>query len=63
MRKSYVLWLFRLRGIQKICESCLKHGSPEPEFEVLGGDITVRLTALRGTAKKTTQSTTQLTKK
>jgi ATP-dependent DNA helicase RecG len=47
------------RGIQKICESCLKHGSPEPEFEVLGGDITVKLTALRGTAKKTTQSTTQ----
>jgi len=35
------------RGIQKICEACIQHGIPEPEYEVLGGDITVKFTALR----------------
>lgn len=35
------------RGIQKICEACKQHGTPEPEFEVLGGDITAKLTALK----------------
>ena len=38
------------RGIQKICEACRKHGSPEPEYTVLGGDITVKFIALQ-TAK------------
>ncbi|MDY4516810.1 MAG: ATP-binding protein [Lachnospiraceae bacterium] len=37
------------RGIQKICEACKRHGIPEPEFEVLGGDITVKFTALQMT--------------
>lgn len=35
------------RGIQKICEACQKHGIPEPEYSVLGGDITVKFTALQ----------------
>lgn len=35
------------RGIQKICESCNRHGIPEPEYKVLGGDITVKFTALK----------------
>lgn len=34
------------RGIQKICEACKQHGIPEPEYTVLGGDITVKFTAL-----------------
>jgi len=35
------------RGIQKICEACRNHGTLEPEYEVLGGDITVKFTALQ----------------
>lgn len=35
------------RGIQKICEACRKHGIPEPEYLVLGGDITVKFVAFR----------------
>lgn len=35
------------RGIQKICEACKQHGNPEPMFTVLGGDITVKFTALQ----------------
>jgi len=35
------------RGIQKICEACRQHGTPEPEYTVLGGDITVKFTALK----------------
>ena len=35
------------RGIQKICEACRNHGILEPEYEVLGGDITVKFTALQ----------------
>ena len=35
------------RGIQKICEACQKHGIPEPEYSVLGGDITVKFKALQ----------------
>ncbi|MCD7778495.1 MAG: putative DNA binding domain-containing protein [Clostridiales bacterium] len=35
------------RGIRKICEACKQHGSPEPEYEVFGGDITVKFTALK----------------
>ena len=35
------------RGIQKICEACRNHGISEPEYEVLGGDITVKFTALQ----------------
>ena len=29
------------RGIQKICEACQELGTPEPEYRVLGDDITV----------------------
>lgn len=35
------------RGIQKICESCNRHRIPKPEYKVLGGDITVKFTALK----------------
>lgn len=35
------------RGIQKICEACKRHGTPEPEYTVLGGDITVKFIALK----------------
>lgn len=35
------------RGIQKICEACRRHGIPVPEYTVLGGDITVKFTALK----------------
>ena len=35
------------RGIQKICEACKAYGIPKPEFELLGGDITVKFTALK----------------
>lgn len=34
------------RGIQKICEACRKLGTPNPEYTVLGDDITVKFTAL-----------------
>lgn len=37
------------RGIQKICEACKQQGIPDPEYTVLGGDITVKFTALKGT--------------
>jgi ATP-dependent DNA helicase RecG len=33
------------RGIQKICEACEQHGSPNPEYNILGSDITVKFTA------------------
>jgi len=35
------------RGIQKICEACRNHGISEPEYEMLGGDITVKFTELQ----------------
>lgn len=35
------------RGIQKICEACKSYGIPEPEFKLLGGDITIKFTALK----------------
>lgn len=35
------------RGIQKICESCEQQSMPYPEYEVIGGDITVKFTALK----------------
>ena len=35
------------RGIQKICESCHELGTPEPEYTVLGNDITVKFFALQ----------------
>ncbi len=38
------------RGIQKICEACKEHGIFEPEYEVLGSDITVKFT-IRKTGK------------
>lgn len=34
------------RGIQKICEACRELGTAEPEYTVLGDDITVKFTAL-----------------
>ncbi len=34
------------RGIQKVLESCKELGSPEPEYTVLGDDLTVKFTAL-----------------
>ena len=39
------------RGIQKICEACKAYGIPKPEFELLGGDITVKFTALKHHSK------------
>ena len=35
------------RGIQKICESCRELGIPDPEYTVLGDDITVKFVALQ----------------
>lgn len=35
------------RGIQKICEACKQLGTPEAEYSVLGGDITVKFAALQ----------------
>lgn len=35
------------RGIQKICEACKQHGISEPKYELLGGDLTVKFTALK----------------
>ncbi|MCD7725606.1 MAG: putative DNA binding domain-containing protein [Clostridiales bacterium] len=34
------------RGIQKICEACQELGVPNPEYTVLGNDLTVKFTAL-----------------
>jgi len=34
------------RGIQKICEACQELGTPNPEYIVLGDDITVKFFAL-----------------
>ncbi len=34
------------RGIQKICEACRELGTPNPEYTVLGNDLTVKFTAL-----------------
>ena len=34
------------RGIEKICEACRELGAPDPEYTVLGDDITVKFTAL-----------------
>jgi len=34
------------RGIQKICEECKSHGIQDPEYDVLGGDITVKFSVL-----------------
>lgn len=34
------------RGIQKICEACRELGTAEPEYTVLGNDLTVKFTAL-----------------
>ena len=36
------------RGIQKICEACQELGTPDPEYRVLGDDITVKFFALEG---------------
>lgn len=37
------------RGIQKIIESCRSLGTPDPEYTVLGDDLTVKFTALKCT--------------
>ena len=34
------------RGIEKICEACRRYGTPDPEYKVLGDDLTVKFTAL-----------------
>ena len=34
------------RGIQKICEACQELGTPDPEYKLLGDDITVKFFAL-----------------
>ncbi|MCD7764505.1 MAG: HTH domain-containing protein [Lachnospiraceae bacterium] len=34
------------RGVQKICEACQELGTPNPEYTVLGNDLTVKFTAL-----------------
>ncbi len=34
------------RGIQKICEACRELGTAEPEYTVLGNDLTVKFSAL-----------------
>ncbi len=34
------------RGIQKICEVCRELGTADPEYTVLGDDLTVKFTAL-----------------
>lgn len=34
------------RGIQKICESCRELGAADPEYTVMGDDLTVKFTAL-----------------
>ena len=51
------------RGIQKICEACVQHGSQEPEYEVLGNDITVMFAAkeLHGQSTAQTAQTAQST--
>ena len=36
------------RGVQKICEECGKIGAADPEYSVVGNDITVKLTAVIG---------------
>ncbi len=35
------------RGIQKICDTCRENGMPEPCFELLGGDITVKFSVVK----------------
>lgn len=35
------------RGIQKICEACQELGTPNPEYTILGNDLTVKFTALK----------------
>ena len=35
------------RGIQKIIEACRELGTPDPEYSVLGDDLTVKFTALK----------------
>ncbi|MDE7310237.1 MAG: putative DNA binding domain-containing protein [Eubacterium sp.] len=34
------------RGIQKICEACRELGTPDPEYTILGDDLTVKFIAL-----------------
>ncbi len=40
------------RGIQKIVESCRSLGTPDPEYTVLGDDLTVKFSALEKTQEK-----------
>ena len=35
------------RGIQKICDACVKHGADEPEYLIHGEDIMVKFNALQ----------------
>lgn len=40
------------RGIQKIIEACRELGAPDPEYTVLGDDLTVKFTALKNAQEK-----------
>ena len=40
------------RGIQKIIEACRLLGTPDPEYSVLGDDLTVKFTARQDTTSK-----------
>ena len=41
------------RGIQKIMEACRELGTPDPEYTVLGDDLTVKFTALKSALEQT----------
>lgn len=45
------------RGIQKICSSCAKYGSPPPEYTVHSEDIMVKFLAKTGLGAKSSSST------
>ncbi len=40
------------RGIQKIMEACRELGAPDPEYTVLGDDLTVKFSALQSSPEK-----------
>jgi len=44
------------RGIQKIMEACRELGTPDPEYTVLGDDLTVKFTALQNAPEQAPNS-------
>lgn len=40
------------RGIQKVIEACCELGAPDPEYTVLGDDLTVKFTELKNAQEK-----------